>query len=341
MTAAAAPAMVGCTLRAYARAKLLPTAYLCDLGLYERRWHERTGDGGREVALPAVWMPFWDEHGRLVGTHVRIGLAGHDRFRWAAGSRVHPYGLWRLGEARRRGLVTLVEGESDCHTLWLHDEPAVGIPGASTWRDEWCRYLDGLHLVYLVAEPDRGGTALVARLNASPLRPRVRVIALPGGLKDPSDLYRDDITAFPERWEAARRAAVRLSDLLPPPPSQSPGGSAERPTRRAGESGGPRTPADSTASLFAAVKAHVRIEDYLGSLGLRLRGRPPRLMCQCPVHDDHEPSCAVNTDKQLWYCFGCGRGGDIWTLDRLLNGPLQAYVRSATRWRRSTARAGA
>ena len=31
--------------------------------------------------------------------------------------------------------VVLVEGESDCHALWLHDLPALGLPGATNWRD--------------------------------------------------------------------------------------------------------------------------------------------------------------------------------------------------------------
>ena len=30
----------------------------------------------------------------------------------------------------------LVEGESDCHTLWHHRIPAVGLPGAGNWRED-------------------------------------------------------------------------------------------------------------------------------------------------------------------------------------------------------------
>ncbi len=30
----------------------------------------------------------------------------------------------------------------------------------------------------------------------------------------------------------------------------------------------------------------------------------------CPLHDDHNPSCYVDTDRNLWYCFVCGVGGD-------------------------------
>jgi hypothetical protein len=35
------------------------------------------------------------------------------------------------------------QGESDCHTLWFHGVPALGIPGAANWREERdARHLD-------------------------------------------------------------------------------------------------------------------------------------------------------------------------------------------------------
>lgn len=39
----------------------------------------------------------------------------------------------------------------------------------------------------------------------------------------------------------------------------------------------------------------------------------------CPVHDDRTPSCHVWPDPDAgWHCFGCGAGGDIYTLAGLL-----------------------
>ena len=40
-----------------------------------------------------------------------------------------------LPAVHKAGLVVLVEGESDCHTLWLHDFPALGLPGAGNWNE--------------------------------------------------------------------------------------------------------------------------------------------------------------------------------------------------------------
>jgi DNA primase len=31
----------------------------------------------------------------------------------------------------------------------------------------------------------------------------------------------------------------------------------------------------------------------------------------CPLHDDHLPSFLMDPGKNLFYCYGCGRGGDV------------------------------
>ncbi len=36
-----------------------------------------------------------------------------------------------------------------------------------------------------------------------------------------------------------------------------------------------------------------------------------RLMGLCPLHSDHKPSFLVDPSKSLFYCYGCGRGGDV------------------------------
>jgi DNA primase len=38
---------------------------------------------------------------------------------------------------------------------------------------------------------------------------------------------------------------------------------------------------------------------------------PGRWMGLCPLHADHKPSFLVDTNKDLFYCYGCGRGGDV------------------------------
>lgn len=36
-----------------------------------------------------------------------------------------------------------------------------------------------------------------------------------------------------------------------------------------------------------------------------------RLMGLCPLHAEHRPSFLVDPSKNLFYCYGCGRGGDV------------------------------
>jgi DNA primase len=36
-----------------------------------------------------------------------------------------------------------------------------------------------------------------------------------------------------------------------------------------------------------------------------------RWMGLCPLHSDHKPSFLVDPNKNLFYCYGCGRGGDV------------------------------
>ena len=42
---------------------------------------------------------------------------------------------------------------------------------------------------------------------------------------------------------------------------------------------------------------------------LKQRGRD--FWCCCPFHQEKTPSCKVDPNSQLWHCFGCGEGGDL------------------------------
>ena len=85
----------------------------------------------------AVRIPYPDKEGQEVAVRFRTSLDGTEKFRWRSGDKPRPYGLGLLVEARKADYVILVEGESDCHTLWFYEIPALGIPGVSNWRDEW------------------------------------------------------------------------------------------------------------------------------------------------------------------------------------------------------------
>jgi len=145
---------------------------------------------------------------------IRLALEKHPdrdvRFRWRKGSRPALYGLWRLSWIKDAGYVVLVEGESDCHTLWHHGIEALGIPGTATWKEEWTSHLDGVEKIYAVVEPDEGGTALWERLAASSilLRERLHRVELQGA-KDVSELHLQDPDRFKENLQAAFKGSRR------------------------------------------------------------------------------------------------------------------------------------
>src|SRR5579872_1129417 len=192
----------GLTLEDYAHAKQLPVAALEGFGLSTFTY----------LGKPAVRMSYRNASGELAATRFRLAMSkgnGDERFAWKRGDKPLLYGLDRLDAARDAGYVVLVEGESDCHTLWHHGFPALGIPGAGNWRTERdLPALKGTGAVYLVAEPGDAGSKLVESISASPtVAERLHLIRL-GEFKDPSGLYLAAPAEFPHRFEAAMKAAV-------------------------------------------------------------------------------------------------------------------------------------
>ncbi len=45
-----------------------------------------------------------------------------------------------------------------------------------------------------------------------------------------------------------------------------------------------------------------------------LRKRGAKYVGLCPFHSERDPSFTVDPDKQLYHCFGCGAGGDVFAL---------------------------
>lgn len=57
------------------------------------------------------------------------------------------------------------------------------------------------------------------------------------------------------------------------------------------------------------------IEDFLARLGHHPAMRKRNdLWYNAPYREEKTPSFKVNTDRNIWFDFGAGRGGDIFTL---------------------------
>ena len=61
------------------------------------------------------------------------------------------------------------------------------------------------------------------------------------------------------------------------------------------------------------LKQQISLLDYLQAQDWRPARRLSRgrWMGLCPLHADHQPSFLVDPCKNLFYCYGCGRGGDV------------------------------
>jgi DNA primase len=61
------------------------------------------------------------------------------------------------------------------------------------------------------------------------------------------------------------------------------------------------------------LKHQIPLLDYLQAHHWQSTGRLSRgrWMGLCPLHQDRKPSFVVDTSKNLFYCYGCGRGGDV------------------------------
>jgi len=46
----------------------------------------------------------------------------------------------------------------------------------------------------------------------------------------------------------------------------------------------------------------------------KLKKRGQKYVGLCPFHKEDKPSFTVDGEKQLFHCFGCGIGGDVFTL---------------------------
>ncbi|MBM2841853.1 MAG: dnaG, partial [Bacteroidetes bacterium] len=65
-------------------------------------------------------------------------------------------------------------------------------------------------------------------------------------------------------------------------------------------------------SKIDEVRSASDIVDVISSC-VRLKKRGKNFVGLCPFHQEKTPSFNVSPDKQMYYCFGCGNGGNVIT----------------------------
>ena len=61
------------------------------------------------------------------------------------------------------------------------------------------------------------------------------------------------------------------------------------------------------------IRAASDIVDVIGGYGLPLKHAGANFVTLCPFHKEKTPSFNVSPHKQIFHCFGCHKGGDVFT----------------------------
>ncbi len=186
--------------------KQLPWQFLLHLGVMEHP------SGGLQI-------PYHRPDGTPAARHrIRTALIANEGSRWSKGEgNIVAYGLERLEEARKVGYLVLVEGESDCWTLWYHQFPALGLPGAKMVGTLEESVLAGIDRLYIMQEPDAGGatfvTQIACKLAAWQWPGQACVLQL-SGAKDPNALHQQEGQGFRAAFQRALDQAEPLFVLI-------------------------------------------------------------------------------------------------------------------------------
>ena len=197
----------GLTLAAFAAHKSLPEEFLRGIGV-----SENPNKGGEVLIRSSSPSNALAERHRN-----RTGLNVADGIKWTQpnGGLIVPYGLWRLRDAEKLGHLVLVNGESDCWTLWHHGIAALGIPGAQMTKTLEAEHLARAQKIYIIKEPDVAGNTFVhgvaRKLQEIGWQGEAFIISMPDGIKDPNELHKLDSVAFPAKFQELIDGAAPLS----------------------------------------------------------------------------------------------------------------------------------
>lgn len=170
-----------------------------------------------------VQMEYRGEHGRPLYSRARLSLEGGQRFRMPPGQTPTPYGVWKLDEARKPAspALVIVEGESDCWTLWHCGIPALGLPGANTVGALEAEHVEGFKSIFVIEEADKAGNVFAeavcerirSKLGSSAKLKIVKMARL--GVKDPNELWHaadQKRATFISRFRDACKKALDYED---------------------------------------------------------------------------------------------------------------------------------
>lgn len=243
-----------------------------------------------------ITIPIFDRDGQLA--YLKLAkdpedLSGSPKMLVPPGAPTELYGWERLRATPER--IMICEGEFDRLVLEGQGFAAVtSTGGAGVFRPEWAdafREIPEVYVCFDHDDPGQRGAERVARLI-----PQAKLVELPievgvGG----------DITDYFVRLGKTREYFLQLLEhahsVAPEPPRDLPVQSTSTPEQR---------------TEVRELKARARIEVIVGQ-HVELEPAGQALRGLCPFHEERVPSFVVYPASQNFYCFGCGRHGDVLT----------------------------
>ena len=68
-----------------------------------------------------------------------------------------------------------------------------------------------------------------------------------------------------------------------------------------------------------AIKDRVDIVQLIGEY-IQIKKAGANWKANCPFHHEKTPSFMIHPEKQIWHCFGCGKGGDVFSFLHVMEG---------------------
>lgn len=242
--------MLNYTLDDYVREKKLNRDFLIQCGCKTKHW---IGKSGKETTIDCVEIPYYSIEKKYVQSRYRVFPESDNKSKvWdKAGNQNMIYGLWLIPDFANNinaeypdttPYLIVVEGESDCHTLWSMGYSAIGISGCKkitdidkAFQDQGIsNYIDKFKVIYLVIEDDDGRKGFYPPFRKCTFYNKVRCIQFrndielkskgtPNDSKDPSELYcalNGDVQAFYSRMNDVFSMSIPIENY--PFPQEQP-----------------------------------------------------------------------------------------------------------------------
>ena len=249
-----------------------------------------------------ITIPITNRDGNI--THFKLAKDPEDQGSGAKmlatpGSRLELYG-WEVTLSKPERII-ICEGEFDRLVLASQGFPAVtSTGGPRNFLKTWAPDFDGIREIYLCFDRDIEGQE--GALKVGQLLPQAKLVELPDEVGEGGD-----VTDFFVRLQHSRDDFERLLAEAIPVPEQ------------------PAAPAEEQAAGFdidsglrrriARIKHGIPIADLVRRY-VELQGDEELLTGRCPFHEDAGTSLAVYPRSRSFYCFGCGKRGDVITFIR-------------------------